>query len=114
MKYRDKIVSITFLNLLLIGCSTTQPSFNSDNTMVKVVNGKSYNIPVGAEVSPYVDDKVIKFYQKIGIDECKDGDITWEEKEAKNEMSIAISNGDRTIYEKLAKDGRIGCASSID
>jgi len=114
MKYTNKIISITFINLLLIGCSTTQPSFNSNNTTLKVVNGKSYNIPVGANISPYVDEKVIKFYQKIGLSECKDGDVTWEEEKAKNEMSVAISKGDRTIYEKLAKEGRIGCASPIN
>ena len=99
--------------LLIAGCSTNQPSFDPSNTVVEVVKGKSYNIPQGAHPSPYVDAKVIKFYQKIGLTDCKDGDITWEEEKAKDEMGIAISKGDRSIYKKLAKEGRIGCASPI-
>ena len=114
MKYTNSITAVTFASLLLAGCSNTQPSFNPDNTVVKVANGKSYNIPIGADISPYVDEKVIKFYKKVGLTECKDGDTTWEEKKAKDEMSVAISKGDRTIYEKLAKEGRIGCASPIN
>jgi asparagine synthetase B (glutamine-hydrolysing) len=109
-----KLISAAGLALLFIaGCSTNQPSFDSSNTVVEVVNGKSYNIPQGAHPSPYVDAKVIKFYQKIGLTECKEGDITWEEEKAKEEMGVAISNGDRSIYKKLADQGRIGCASPI-
>ncbi|RLA83370.1 MAG: hypothetical protein DRG78_04540 [Epsilonproteobacteria bacterium] len=114
MKNINSITALTFTGLLLVGCNATQPSFSPDNTVVKVSNGKSYNIPVGANISPYVDEKVIKFYQKIGLNECKDGDTTWEEENAKDEMNIAISKGDRTIYQKLAKEGRIGCASPIN
>jgi PBP1b-binding outer membrane lipoprotein LpoB len=99
--------------LLMAGCSTNQPSFDPTNTAVEVVDGKSYNIPQGAQPSPYVDAKVIAFYQKIGLTECKEGDITWEEKGAKDEMAVAIAKGDRGIYKKLAKQGRIGCASPL-
>ena len=110
-----KFISAAGLALVFIaGCSTNQPSFDPSNTTVEVVNGKSFNIPQGAHPSPYVDEKVIKFYQKIGLTECKEGDITWEEEKAKDEMAIAISKGDRTIYKKLAKDGRIGCASPLN
>ena len=98
---------------LVLGCSSNQPVFDSSNTTVQVVNGKSYNIPKGANPSPYVDDKVIAFYQKIGLTECKNGDITWEEEKAKEEMGVAISKGDKSIYKKLAKENRIGCASPI-
>ena len=87
--------------------------FDSSNTTVQVVDGKSYHIPQGATPSPYVDAKVIAFYQKLGLTECKDGDITWEEEKAKEEMSVAISKGDKSIYAQLAKDGRIGCATPI-
>ena len=107
------ISSLALTALLLLGCSSNQPSFNADNTVVEVVKGKSYNIPVGASPSPYVDAKVITFYQKIGLTECKEGDITWEEEKAKDEMSVAISKGDRGVYKKLAKEGRIGCASPL-
>ena len=98
---------------VMAGCSTTQPSFDPSDTVLEVVNGKSYNIPKGAHPSPYVDAKVIKFYQKIGLTDCREGDITWEEEKAKDEMGVAISKGDRSIYKKLAKEGRIGCASPI-
>jgi len=109
-----KFISAAGLALLLmIGCSTNQPSFDPADTAVQVVDGKSYNIPKGAHVSPYVDAKVIKFYQKLGLTECKEGDITWEEEKAKKEMGVAISKGDKGIYKKLAKEGRIGCASPI-
>ncbi len=109
-----KLLSAASLALLLMtGCTTNQPSFDASNTAVKVVDGKSYNIPKGANPSPYVDAKVIKFYQKIGLSECKEGDITWEEEKAKDEMSVAISKGDKGIYKKLADQGRIGCASPI-
>ncbi len=107
------ILTFTMASFLLLGCSAAQPSFDMTNTAVEVVKGKSYNIPVGAHPSPYVDAKVIKFYQKIGLTECKNGDITWEEEKAKDEMNIAIGKGDRSVYKKLAKEGRIGCASPI-
>ena len=107
------ISTLALAGLLMLGCSSTQPSFDAGNTAVEVVEGKSYNIPVGAHPSPYVDAKVIKFYQKIGLTECQEGDITWEEEKAKEEMNVAISKGDRSVYKKLAKEGRIGCASPI-
>jgi len=41
------------------------------------------------------------------------GDITWEETKAVDEMSPAIKKGDKDIYRRLAKEGRIGCTSPI-
>ncbi len=109
-----KLISAAgFALLLMTGCATNQPSFDPSDTAVEVVDGKSYNIPKGAHPSPYVDAKVIKFYQKVGLTECKEGDITWEEEKAKEEMNVAIGKGDRSIYKKLAKEGRIGCSSPI-
>ena len=113
----QKLFIISLLGLtgfLVLGCSATQPSFDAGNTTVQVVKGKSYNIPVGATPSPYVDEKVIKFYNTIGLTECKNGDITWEEANAKDEMMIAIGKGDKGIYKKLADQGRIGCASPLN
>ncbi|BAF72192.1 hypothetical protein [Sulfurovum sp. NBC37-1] len=108
------ILAATSATLLLVtACSTNQPAFNPADTTVVSVKGKSYNIPKGAHPSPYVDDKVIEFYQKIGLKSCRKGDMTWEEEKAKEEMGIAISKGDKSIYKKLAKEGRIGCASPI-
>ena len=44
---------------------------------------------------------------------CKEGDITWEEEKAIDEMNAAIGKGDKEIYYRLVKQGRIGCASPI-
>jgi PBP1b-binding outer membrane lipoprotein LpoB len=109
-----KLMSATVFTLLLIsGCSSNQPEFDPNHTEVQTVDGKSYNIPLGASPSPYVDAKVIKFYQEIGLTNCQEGDITWEEQNAISEMGDAIAKGDKGIYHKLAKEGRIGCASPI-
>ena len=113
MRNRSILTAAAMTLLLATGCSSNQPAFDPSDTTVVSVKGKSYNIPKGAYVSPYVDDKVIAFYQKIGLSDCKKGDITWEEESAKEEMGVAISKGDRSIYAKLAKQGRIGCASPI-
>ena len=112
--YRKSLITLLGLATFgMFGCSGTQPSFDASQTVVQVVKGKSYRIPVGAVTSPYVDDKVISFYQKIGLSDCKKGDITWEESNAKDEMSVAIGKGDKSVYAKLAKEKRIGCASAI-
>ena len=113
MKHAQSKLPIVLTLFLLSGCMKNQPVFDPSKTELRVIEGKSYNIPVGANLSPYVDAKVIKFYKEIGLTECKDGDITWEEVNAKNEMSIAIKNGDKEIYHRLAKKGLIGCASPI-
>lgn len=113
MKHLKSIFIIGSTIFLFTGCFNNQPSFDSNNTELRVIDGKYYNIPLGAIPSPYVDAKVIKFYQEIGLNKCKENDITWEEKNAKNDMSIAIRNGDKDIYRRLAKEGRIGCVSPI-
>ena len=113
MKDLQSILPISLTLFLLSGCMNDQPAFDPHKTEIRVIDGKSYNIPLGANPSPYVDAKVIKFYNKIGLSECKEGDITWEESNAVDEMSVAIQNGDKDIYGRLAKEGRIGCASPI-
>lgn len=113
MKQLKIILPIGLALFLLSGCINNQPSFDPNDTEVKIVDGKSYNIPHGANPSPYVDTKVIKFYKEIGLSDCKEGDITWEENNAKDDMSVAINNGDKDIYRKLAKEGRIGCSSPL-
>jgi len=98
---------------IVSGCSNNQLAFDPNYTEVQIVDGKSYNIPSGASPSPYVDSKVIKFYQELGLTNCKEGDITWEEENAKDEMNAAIGQGDKDIYYRLVKEERIGCASPI-
>ena len=104
---------LTSAAAVFAGCSNTQPAFNANDTTVQVLKGKSYHIPKGAHPSPYVDEKVIAFYQKIGLKNCKKRDITWEENSAKEEMNAAIAKGDKSVYEKLARENRIGCASPL-
>lgn len=109
-----KFISATACTLILMsGCNNNQPTFDQNHTEMQIVDGKSYNIPLGANPSPYVDTKVIKFYQELGLTHCKEGDITWEAESAKDEMNAAIGKGDKGVYQKLAKEGRIGCASPI-
>jgi hypothetical protein len=113
MNYLRSILPIGSTIFLLSGCLNDQPLFDPNQTEIRVIDGKSYHIPIGADPSPYVDAKVIKFYREIGLSACKKGDITWEEKHAKNEINVAIKNGDKNIYHSLAQKGRIGCASPI-
>ena len=107
-----KYASIITATLLLSACSN-QPDFDPNLTGVQTVDGKSYHIPLGAKPSPYVDAKVIKFYKELGLSHCQTGDITWEEESAIHEMNEAIAKGDKSIYSKLAKEGRIGCSIPI-
>ena len=99
--------------ILLAGCATTQPSFEPSKSRTVTVEGKRYSIPEGAVVSPHTDSKVIDFYRKIGLKQCKKGDITWEAPTAHEQIATAIAKGDRSIYEKLAQEGKIGCASPL-
>ena len=59
MKQLKFILVIWLALFLLSGCINNQPSFDPNDTEVKIVDGKSYNIPHGANPSPYVDTKVI-------------------------------------------------------
>jgi hypothetical protein len=109
-----KFISATTLTVIVMsGCNNNQLTFDPSHIEVQKVDGKSYNIPSGATPSPYVDAKVIKFYQELGLTNCKEGDITWEEESAKDEMNAAIGKGDKGVYHKLVQEGRIGCASPI-
>ncbi len=110
---RTMIISTMAAALLMSGCAMNQAEFDPKDLQTVTVKGKNYEIPKGAMVSPYVDDKVIEFYRKIGLKDCKKGDITWEELKAHKAITTAIDKGDKSIYEKLAKEGRIGCASPV-
>ena len=58
MRNRSILTAAAMILLLATGCSSNQPDFDPSDTTVVLVKGKSYNIPKGAHVSPYVDDKV--------------------------------------------------------
>ena len=115
MKKMKKIwIPLSTLTFLIVaGCSTDSIPLDVETSSIQIVNGKSYQIPKGAKISPYSDVKVIQFYQKIGLTYCKEGDITWETFEATDKMSAAIGDGNKDVYKKLAKENRIGCASPL-
>ena len=104
---------LSLLSMLLLTACSSEQGLDLNKKHIEEAGGKAYNIPDGAHISPYVDSKVISFYQSIGLKECKEGDVTWEADNAKDEILTAISKGKRSVYEKLAKEGRIGCASAL-
>ena len=111
-----KTAAVVLLSILAItGCSTTvQPTFDPSKTEVKTIDGKKFNIPKGAVASPHIEsDRVIMYYIKSGLDSCSSGDVTWVEISSQEEINQAIRNGDKTIHSKLAKEGKIGCASPL-
>jgi hypothetical protein len=110
-----KVTLLALFGLLTAGCSNTQPTFDPSVTEVKVVHGKQYNVPKGVTSLPHVaTKKEIDFYKKSGVENCKMGDILWETKDAADQIAKAITHGDATIHAKLAKEGKIGCASPIE
>ena len=107
-------MTVAVATLLLFGCSTEQPKLDTSDTTIQNLDGKSYNIPKGAHISPYVDEKVIQFYRGLGLNECNEGDIIWEDASARDEINLAIGKGDKGIYKKLADQSRIGCATALN
>ena len=104
--------------LVFVGCTNTQPSPDLSKTVIKTIGEKHYSIPAGTTASNYaVDSKVIKRYQEFGVNDCKDGDITWEDQQTENAINEVMRNGKKeegvAIYKKAASEGRIGCASPL-
>ncbi len=114
-----KSIGIFALGLLLfVGCSTAQPAFDLNTKETKVIDGKKYSVPAGASTSSYaVESKVIKFYQSIGVSECKEGDITWEAQSVAEAVNSEMRTGSKgkgiEIYRKAASEGKVGCASPM-
>jgi hypothetical protein len=106
---------LAIFGILATGCSNAQPAFDPSVTVTKVIEGKKYKVPQGAKVIPHVaTKKEIDFYKRSGVKSCKMGDVIWEEKGTGEKVAKAIRNGDATIHAKLAKEGKIGCASPIE
>jgi hypothetical protein len=115
---RMKFMMSAGFALLLMGCSNNQPSFDPSNKEMKTVDGKHYMVPAGASASSYaVDSKVIKRYQEFGVNDCQDGDITWEDQKTADAINEVMRSGKKSegiaIYEKAASEGKIGCASPL-
>jgi len=109
---------LTLTSSLFVGCTSTGPTFNINDTMVvKTIDGKSYTIPKGtSHTREAVTPKAIKFYKKIGVNNCKDGDITWEEESFAESINSIMRNGTKedgiALYREAASEGKVGCASA--
>jgi len=117
MKLVAASIGIAFL---IVGCSSTsQPEFNPNNLEVRNVEGKQYKVPANTSVSTQAlaDKKVIKFYNDIGLSDCKEGDVTWESydtADAVNDvMRSGSKDGGKDIYIKAVSEGKVGCASPL-
>ena len=108
----NKIIYITIAGIIATGCTTN--SFNPTQKVTVEVDGKKFAIPQGAVPSPHIaTKKEVDFFKRSGVSECKYGDITWEAESVRADVADAIKNGDASIHAKLAKAGKIGCASAI-
>jgi len=108
-----KYIFGSVLVMLLIGCDGAIP-FDASTLKSVEVDNKIFNIPSGAIASPHIaNKKEIDFFKRSGVSNCNYGDITWEAPSASKLIAQAIKNGDSTIHAKLAKEGKIGCASPV-
>ncbi len=112
------VTLISGLALLVIGCSTSEPTVNTTKQIVTLENGKQYSVPTGSSYTKApVTDKHIQRYTEFGVKECKNGDITWEMYSVADAINVVMRSGTKegglTIYEKAAKEGTIGCASPL-
>lgn len=110
-------LSVT-VGLLIVGCSTNEPAPSTKNEIVTLDNGKQYSVPVGSIYTKApVTQKAIARYTELGVKECENGDITWEDKSVSERINGIMRNGTKeegvSIIEKAAKEGTIGCASPL-
>ena len=106
------------ISLLMVGCMES-PTISQNNThIVKLNNGKQYKIPVGAVYTQdAVTPQAINFYKVMGVSNCKNGDITWEDPIVADRINKIMRGGTKqegiTMYVEAAKEGTIGCSSPI-
>jgi hypothetical protein len=105
------------LSVMIMGCTST-PSVETMQT-VTLADGKQYSVPTNATYTQRaVAPKVIKFYQKLGLSSCKDGDITWEDKATADKINTILRTGSKaegiSVYEDAAKAGKMGCSSPLN
>ena len=113
-----QVTLISGLALLVIGCSTNEPTVNTIKQTVTLDNGKQYSVPTGSSYTQApVTDKVIQRYTEFGVKGCGNGDITWEMYSVADAINVVMRSGTKeggaAIYEKAAKEGTIGCASPL-
>ena len=106
------------MSLLMVGCMES-PTVSMDKMqVVKLENGKSYKIPVGAVYTKdAVTPQAINFYKVMGVSNCKNGDITWEDPVIADRINKIMRGGTKqegiTMYVEAAKEGTIGCSSPL-
>jgi len=106
------------ISLLMVGCMETPTVSKSNMHIVKLEDGKSYKVPVGAVYTKAaVTSQAIQFYKVMGVSHCKDGDITWEDPGIADKINDIMRSGTKqegiTMYVEAAKKGEIGCSSPM-
>ena len=106
-------------SLLMVGCMNSPTVDKQKMQTVKLADGHSYSVPVGAVYTKAaVTPKAVQFYKVMGVSDCKDGDITWEDPSIADRINKIMRGGTKqegiTMYVEAAKAGEIGCASPIN
>ena len=106
------------VSLLLVGCMNSSTVSPSKMQIVKLEDGKSYQVPVGSVYTKAaVTPKAIQFYKVMGVSTCKNGDITWEDPSIADRINKIMRSGTKqegiTMYVEAAKNGEIGCSSPL-
>ena len=104
--------------MVLAGCMNAPTVSSSKMQTVKLTNGKSYSVPVGSVYTKAaVTPQAIQFYRVMGVNNCKNGDITWEDPSIANKINKIMRSGTKqegiTMYVEAAKAGMIGCSSPL-
>jgi len=107
------------ISLLLVGCMESPTVSQTQTHIIKLDNGKEYKIPVGAVYTrDAVTPQAIKFYKVMGVHNCKNGDITWEDPSVADRINKIMRSGTKqegiTMYVEAAKEGTIGCSSPLN
>jgi len=113
-----KVTLLSGMALLAVGCTTNEPTVNTTKQTVTLENGKQYSVPEGSSYTKApVTDKAIQRYTELGVKDCQNGDITWEMYSVANSLNEVMREGSKeeglAIIEKAAKEGTVGCASSL-
>lgn len=104
------------ISLLMVGCMGTPSVEKPSMKTVKLANGHSYSVPEGAVYTQApVTPQAIQFFTVMGVSNCKNGDITWEDPSIADRINKIMRSGTKQegieMYVNAAKAGEIGCAS---
>ena len=113
-----KIATVVAMSFIVVGCGTQEPMVKIVKKDVVELDGKKYAVPEGTNYTRQaVTPKAIKFYQSIGVEDCQNGDITWEEEKTAEAINIIMRTGTKdegiAVYKKAASEGKVGCAHPL-